>query len=169
MNVPKSGRFCAKIHSEKDKNVKNYQLLGYKNYKDNDAVQGWTCVSEDKTANEHLERVVSRRRKLFDIAIGSAIPVVLSLSVSLINRISDLEHDRDLVQYRVEQLYVWRDHGGYQRDSTEYRAIASVVGQLANELKLCQYRVNKIEDHSHGFNGFEGAITNGNQGSPDRP
>ena len=102
-------------------------------------------MSEDKQENEHVDRMVSRRRKLFDIAIGSSIPVVLSLSISLINRIDNLEHSRDLVKYRVEQLYTWRDHGDYRRHIESNEHLAESVGKLVQRSTMCEYQLRFLE------------------------
>lgn len=102
-------------------------------------------MSEDNVANESSERMVSRRRQVFDVVIGASVPVVLSLSIGILNRINSLESYRDLDEYRLEQLYVWRDHGAYSRHQADNLALANSVNELARRSQVCEIKVAALE------------------------
>jgi hypothetical protein len=100
---------------------------------------------EEKKDNEHAERVVSRHRKLFDYAIGAAVPGVLSLSIALINRIDNLESYRDLDDYRMGEFVKWRDHGEYRRHIDTTGKLSERLANLSRQFELCQQRVQTLE------------------------
>ena len=100
---------------------------------------------EEKKEDDTLDRVVTQRRKLFDYAIGAAVPVVLSLSIGLINRIDNLEHYRDLDDYRMGEFQKWRDHGEFRRLYTDTLVLAQELDHLSRKFGLCQQRVDTLE------------------------
>ena len=119
---------------------------------------GWTWVSEDNRTHEHDKPVVAsgstRARKIFDAVLGASVPTVFALVIALLNRIDNLEHYRDLDDYRMGQFQTWRDHGEYRRHFNASIRLAERMADISEELRVCQVRVQAMErsaanGHSH--------------------
>lgn len=88
---------------------------------------------------------VDRAHRVFNLAIGASIPVVLTISIGFIDRIAELEQYRALDEYRVDELLVWRSQGEYERLVEEHHRLAERVAELREFASRCQYRVEALE------------------------
>lgn len=103
-------------------------------------------MTTDEKANEQAANLVTTPRKLFDITVGAAIPLVLSLFIGIVDRVSDLEHYRSLDQYRMDEFTTWRHSGDYQDTERHLQSMVQLVGQLVERSRLCDNRVRRLEN-----------------------
>lgn len=101
--------------------------------------------AEDATV---LETRVGLVRKLFDYAIGAAVPLVLSLFIHVSDRLHNLERYRAVDEYRVEQLYDWRDNGDGRSLHQGVTSVKQRLADLTRKVDQCEFRLQVISKGS---------------------